>query len=85
MKKYLFTLVVLFAATIVFAQPGKKPVQKQPAQSEMDKAMEEAMKGMSEEEKASKPSRRTLSKTTRAPDMYKPFSIFRCWMRRPST
>ncbi len=51
-KKYLLTLAVLFAATIVFAQPGKKPVQKQPAQSEMDKAMEEAMKGMSEEEKA---------------------------------
>jgi hypothetical protein len=52
MKKYLLTLAILFAATIVFAQPGKKPVQKQPAQSEMNKAMEDAMKGMSPEEKA---------------------------------
>lgn len=52
MRKYILTLSVLFAAAIVFAQPGKKSVQKQPAQSEMDKAMEEAMKGMSEEEKA---------------------------------
>jgi Flp pilus assembly protein TadD len=52
MRKYILTLAVLFAATIVFAQPIKKPVQKQPAQSEMDKLMEDAMKGMSPEEKA---------------------------------
>ena len=51
MKKYLLTLAILFTVTLVFAQPGKKPVQKQPAQSEMDKAMEEAMKDMSPEEK----------------------------------
>ncbi len=52
MKKYILTLAVLFAATIVFAQPGKKPVQKPTNQSDMDKAMEDAMKGMTEEEKA---------------------------------
>jgi Flp pilus assembly protein TadD len=54
MKKYLFTLAILFVAAIAFAQPGKKPAvkQKAPAQSEMDKAMEDAMKGMSEDEKA---------------------------------
>ena len=52
MKKYILTLALLFAAIIVFAQPGKKPVQKKPTQSDMDKAMEDAMKGMTEEEKA---------------------------------
>ena len=58
MKKYFFTLTILFAASIAFAQPGKKPAAKQkaspqkaPAQKEMDKMMEEEMKGMSEDEK----------------------------------
>ena len=52
MKKYLLALTMLLVMGAVFAQPGKKPVQKKPTQSEMDKQMEEAMKGMSEEEKA---------------------------------
>ena len=58
MKKYFFTLTILFAASIAFAQPGKKPAAKQksspqkaPAQKEMDKMMEDEMKGMSEDEK----------------------------------
>ena len=53
MKKYLFTLIILFAVSIAFAQPGKKPAAKQkvPAQKEMDKMMEDEMKGMSEDEK----------------------------------
>ena len=40
------------SSILTFAQPGKKPVEKPPTPSEMDKAMEEAMKGMSPEEKA---------------------------------
>jgi tetratricopeptide (TPR) repeat protein len=52
MKKYYFTLIILFAACLAFAQPAGKQKQKSPAQSEMDKAMEDAMKDMSEEEKA---------------------------------
>ena len=52
MKKYLIALIMLLVMGAIFAQPGKKPVQKKPTQSEMDKQMEEAMKGMSEEEKA---------------------------------
>ncbi|MEO5948231.1 MAG: hypothetical protein ABIP79_15545 [Chitinophagaceae bacterium] len=51
MKKILLTITcVLTIQLIVLAQPKPKP--KQPTQSEMDKAMEDAMKGMSEEEKA---------------------------------
>ena len=50
--KLLSFLILGFLITTnsVMAQPKPKP--KQPAQSEMDKAMEEAMKGMSPEEKA---------------------------------
>lgn len=58
MKKYFFTLTILFAASIAFAQPGKKPAAKQkaspqkaPSQKEIDKMMEDEMKGMSEDEK----------------------------------
>lgn len=49
MKKILLTITCVLTIVIVLAQP--KPKQKQPPQSEMDKAMEDAMKGMSEEEK----------------------------------
>ena len=42
-----FTFLLLMSSVLAFAQPGKKPVEKPPTQSEMDKAMEEAMKGMS--------------------------------------
>lgn len=54
MKKCLFTGIVLFVAALVFAQPGKKPAAKEKPspQMQMDKAMEEAMKDMSPEEKA---------------------------------
>ncbi|MGF2410807.1 tetratricopeptide repeat protein [Ferruginibacter sp.] len=54
MKKYLFTGIVLFAAALAIAQPGKKPAAKEKTspQMQMDKAMEEAMKDMSPEEKA---------------------------------
>ena len=48
MRKYLLIPFLSFFICISFAQT--KP--KAPSQSEMDKAMEEAMKGMSEEEKA---------------------------------
>src|SRR3982750_2663817 len=52
MKKYYFFLVALLISGFGFAQPAGKQKQKSSAQSEMDKAMEEAMKGMSEEEKS---------------------------------
>lgn len=52
MKKYLIALIMLLVMGAIFAQPGKKPVQKKPTQSEMEKQMEEAMKGMSPAEKA---------------------------------
>lgn len=50
MKKYFFTLAILFAATIVLAQPGKKPAAKEkpPTQKEMDEMMKEAQKAMDE-------------------------------------
>src|SRR4029079_3471270 len=55
MKKYLFSSILLL--TIIstsFSQGAKKTAtkEKSTAPSEMDKAMEDAMKGMSEEEKA---------------------------------
>lgn len=53
MKNYLLASVLLLFMGAAFAQTKPKPKQeKPPAQSEMDKAMEEAMKGMSPEEKA---------------------------------
>ncbi len=53
MKHYLIVpaLFILSFGT-AFSQPGKQPTQKAPDQSEIDKMMEEAMKGMTEEEKA---------------------------------
>lgn len=52
MKKYLLLVVLLLSATIAFAQPAKKPKQTTPpaAMPNMDKMMQEAMKGMSKEE-----------------------------------
>jgi tetratricopeptide (TPR) repeat protein len=52
MKKYYLMLGALLISGFGFAQPAGKQKQKSSAQSEMDKAMEEAMKGMSEEEKS---------------------------------
>ena len=54
MKKYLFACILLLMVGAAFAQPGKKPAAKQkaPAQKEIDKMMEDEMKGMSEDEKA---------------------------------
>ena len=54
MKKYYLSLILLMAMATTFAQPAKKSSAKEkvPSPSEMDKAMEDAMKGMSEEEKA---------------------------------
>ncbi len=50
MKKYFFTLTILFAAIIAFAQPGKKPAAKEkpPTQKEMGDMMKEAQKAMDE-------------------------------------
>ncbi|HWR32545.1 MAG TPA: tetratricopeptide repeat protein, partial [Chitinophagaceae bacterium] len=46
--------LLLISSIQIFAQPGKKPVtqEKPPTQADMNKLMEDAMKGMSEEEKA---------------------------------
>ena len=54
MKKYLLVFILLLAVGAAFAQPDKKPAAKQkaPTQKEMDKMLEDEMKGMSEEEKA---------------------------------
>ena len=48
MKKYLSLLTLLFMATIVFAQPGKKTTEKEkpPTQKEMDEMMKEMQKAM---------------------------------------
>jgi nitrate reductase cytochrome c-type subunit len=50
MKKYLLMLVILFSATIVFAQAGKKTTvkEKPPTQKEMDEMMKEMQKAMDE-------------------------------------
>ena len=51
MKKYLLPFVLLFVMATAFSQPGKKPAaQKQPSAADMNKMMEEAMKGMSKED-----------------------------------
>ncbi|HEX2628842.1 MAG TPA: hypothetical protein VHM26_07520, partial [Chitinophagaceae bacterium] len=52
MKHILITACMIVASAIAFAQPGKKPAQKQPSQADINKMMEEAMKGegMSKEE-----------------------------------
>ncbi len=47
-----FIFLLLMSSVLAFGQPVKKPAEKPPTQSEMDKMMEDAMKGMSEEEKA---------------------------------
>lgn len=54
MARLILSIIFLFISIALFAQPGKKPVAKEkaPTQSEIDKAMEDAMKGISEEEKA---------------------------------
>ena len=54
MKKYLLTLAIVFAATTVFAQSGNKPIAKEkaPSQKEIDKMLDDEMKGMSEDDKA---------------------------------
>ena len=52
MKKLLFLSMFLFVLAAAFAQSKPKPKQKEkPSLSQMDKAMEDAMKDMSEEEK----------------------------------
>jgi len=53
MKKYLLGLVLLFVMAAAFSQPSKKPApQKQPSPADMNKMMEEAMKGTSKEDQA---------------------------------
>ncbi|MFL5739593.1 MAG: tetratricopeptide repeat protein [Flavisolibacter sp.] len=54
MKLYILTFLLLLIASTSFSQPPKKTVAKEKpeASSKSDKAMEEAMKGMSEEDKA---------------------------------
>src|SRR5688500_15795486 len=53
MRKIILAFTLLFTVGTAIAQPGNKNTtkDKQPTQSEMNKEMEEAMKGMSEEEK----------------------------------
>lgn len=52
MKKLAIPILLILSIFSNTATAQPKPKQKQPAQSEMDKTMEDAMKGMSEEEKA---------------------------------
>jgi tetratricopeptide (TPR) repeat protein len=53
MKKLILLICFIVIASFVFSQnKPKRAPPKKPAQSEMDKMMEEAMKGMSPEEKA---------------------------------
>src|SRR4030095_9586994 len=54
MRLYCLISIFSFCCLVCFSQTEKKPVKKQASstQSQIDKAMEEAMKGMSEEEKA---------------------------------
>lgn len=52
MKKYLLVSVLLLLMVNAFSQTRSKQKEKSPTQSEMDKLMEDEMKGMSEEEKA---------------------------------
>lgn len=52
MKKYLLVFVLLFVVASAFPQTGKTTTEKPPSQSDIDKMMEEATKGMSAEEKA---------------------------------
>ncbi|MDB5205032.1 MAG: hypothetical protein JWR72_107 [Flavisolibacter sp.] len=52
MKKYLLVSVLLLLMVTAFSQPKAKQKNKPPTQSEMNKMMEDAMKGMSGEEKA---------------------------------
>ena len=53
MKKYFIACTFLFMLVKADAQPGKKPAAKQkaPAEKEMNKMMDDEMKGMSEDEK----------------------------------
>jgi hypothetical protein len=50
MKKYLLTSILFLAITAAFAQPGKKPVEKEkpPTKKEMDDDMKEMQKAMDE-------------------------------------
>ncbi|MGB3155692.1 MAG: hypothetical protein WBB06_13890, partial [Chitinophagaceae bacterium] len=50
--RLVFIFLLLLSLVPAFSQPGKKPAEKSPTQSEIDKMMEDAMKGMTEEEKA---------------------------------
>jgi len=54
MRLYFLISILSFYCLVCFSQPEKKPAKKQApsTQAQIDKAMEEAMKGMSEEEKA---------------------------------
>ncbi len=54
MKKYFLSLAILCSATFVLAQADKKPIAagKPPTPSDINKMLEEEMKGMSPEEKA---------------------------------
>ena len=54
MRKYILVSVMVLVMTAIAAQtkPKQKTAEKVPTQKEMNAAMEEAMKGMSEEEKA---------------------------------
>lgn len=55
MKKYLFSISILFAAITVTAQPGKKPAaDKIPTQKEMQAMMKEAQKAVNELDPATK-------------------------------
>src|SRR5690349_9772597 len=54
MLRLLFLLSILLHCGAGFSQPAKKTANKEqpPSQSDMNKMMEDAMKGMSEDEKA---------------------------------
>lgn len=75
MKKYLLAFVLLLVMTVALAQPGKttKQKEKSPTQSELNKAMEDEMKGMSEEEKAEM--RKMMKQATQTADEMKKAGI----------
>lgn len=75
MKKCTLIFISLFLMCAAFAQPVKKPPAKQkaPPQSELNKAMEDAMKGISEEEKAEM--RKMMKQATQTADEAKKAGI----------
>lgn len=69
MKKCLLVFTLLLFIVVVYGQTKPRPNQKQPTQSDIDKMMDDATKGMSEEDKASmkKMMNSVMPETTKKP------------------